>query len=89
MLAAAFSRDLIEEVIDATDTREKQSRRLPAHVMLRYVIGLGLFFGVHHTRPLRRPGVWFSAETSSGKGFRTEPPRVALSISRSGPTSRR
>ncbi|MBF8190130.1 transposase domain-containing protein [Nonomuraea sp. K274] len=45
VLAAAFSRDLIEEVVDATGKREKRSRLLPAHVMVRYVIGLGLLFG--------------------------------------------
>jgi hypothetical protein len=45
VLSAAFSRDLIEEVLGVTGKREKRSRLLPAHVMVRYVIGLGLFFG--------------------------------------------
>src|SRR3954452_10083212 len=45
VLTAAFSRDLIEEVVAATGAREKRSRLLPAHVMVRYVIGLGLLFG--------------------------------------------
>ena len=40
VLSAAFSRDLIEEVIATTGKREKRSRLLPAHVMVRYVIGL-------------------------------------------------
>ena len=39
VLSAAFSRDLIEEVIATTGKREKRSRLLPAHVMVRYVIG--------------------------------------------------
>lgn len=54
VLAAAFSRDLIEEVIDATDAREKRSRLLPAHVMVRYVIGLGLFFGQPYEEVMRQ-----------------------------------
>ncbi|GAA4229468.1 hypothetical protein FHR32_002122 [Streptosporangium album] len=65
VLAAAFPRDLIEEVIDATGKREKRSRLLPAHVMVRYVIGLGLFFGQPYeevmrqmTGTLQRLGSW-------------------------------
>lgn len=50
----AFSRDLIEEVIDATDTREKRSRLLPAQVMVRYVIGLGSFFGQPYEEVMRQ-----------------------------------
>ena len=45
VLSAAFCRDLIEEVVGATGKREKRSRLLPADVTVRYVIGLGLFFG--------------------------------------------
>lgn len=65
VLAAAFSRDLIEEVVDATGKREKRSRLLPAHVMVRYVIGLGLLFGQAYeevirqmTGTLQRLGSW-------------------------------
>ena len=42
VLSARFGRDLIEEVINDTGVREKRRRRLPAHVMIRYVIALGL-----------------------------------------------
>lgn len=45
VLARAFPRDLLEEVLDVTGRREKRVRRLPAHVMIRYVIAQGLFFG--------------------------------------------
>ncbi|SCF21676.1 Insertion element 4 transposase N-terminal, partial [Micromonospora haikouensis] len=44
VLSARFDRDLLEEVINRTGCREKRSRRLPAHVMIRYVIAMGLFF---------------------------------------------
>ncbi|WP_405104038.1 IS4 family transposase [Micromonospora sp. NBC_01412] len=43
VLSARFHRDLIEEVINRTGCREKRSRRLPAHVMIRYVIAMGLY----------------------------------------------
>ena len=54
VLSAAFSRDLIEEVIAAAGKREKRSRLLPAHVMVRYVIGLGLFFGQAYEEVMRQ-----------------------------------
>lgn len=43
VLSARFHRDLIEEVINRTGCREKRSRRLPAHVMIRYVVAMGLY----------------------------------------------
>src|SRR5450755_586416 len=54
VLSAAFSRDLIDEVIEVTGRREKRSRLLPAHVMVRYVIGLGLFFGQAYEEVMRQ-----------------------------------
>jgi hypothetical protein len=54
VLSAAFSRDLIDEVINTTGKREKRSRLLPAHVMVRYVIGLGLFFGHAYEEVMRQ-----------------------------------
>jgi hypothetical protein len=54
VLSAAFSRDLIEEVIGETGKREKRSRLLPAHVMVRYVIALGLFFGQAYEEVMRQ-----------------------------------
>jgi hypothetical protein len=44
VVSARFSRDLLEEVLNRSGRREKRSRRLPAHVMIRYVIAMGLFF---------------------------------------------
>jgi hypothetical protein len=54
VLSAAFPRDLIDEVIEVTGRREKRSRLLPAHVMVRYVIGLGLFFGQAYEEVMRQ-----------------------------------
>lgn len=54
VLSAAFSRDLIEEVVETTGRREKRSRLLPAHVMVRYVIALGLFAGQAYEEVMRQ-----------------------------------
>lgn len=47
-------RDLLEEVIDDTRCREKRGRRLPAHVMIRYVIAMGLFLDESYEEVMRR-----------------------------------
>jgi hypothetical protein len=54
VVAARFDRDLIEEVLNRTGRREKRSRRLPAHVMIRYVIAMGLFFTESYDEVMRR-----------------------------------
>ena len=54
MLAARFHRDLLEEVINRTGCREQRKRRLPAHVMIRYVIAMGLFFDESYEEVMRR-----------------------------------
>lgn len=54
VLAARFGRDLLEEVINRTSCREKRSRRLPAHVMIRYVIAMGLYFDESYEEVMRR-----------------------------------
>ncbi len=54
VLSAVFSRDLIEEVLGVTGKRERRSRLLPAHVMVRYVIALGLFFGQAYEEVMRQ-----------------------------------
>ena len=54
VLAAAFPRDLIEEVLDWTGRREKRSRLLPAQVMVRYVIALGLLSGQAYEEVMRQ-----------------------------------
>ncbi|SCF22051.1 Insertion element 4 transposase N-terminal, partial [Micromonospora haikouensis] len=53
VLSARFDRDLLEEVINRTGCREKRSRRLPAHVMIRYVIAMGLFFDESYDEVMR------------------------------------
>lgn len=52
-MAARFHRDLLEEVIDATGCREKRKRLLPAHVMIRCVIAMGLYFDESYEEVMR------------------------------------
>ncbi len=54
VLAARFDRDLLEEVLNRTGRREKRTRRLPAHVMMRFVIAMGLFFDESYDEVMRR-----------------------------------
>ena len=54
VVSARFGRDLVEEVLNRTGRREKRSRRLPAHVMIRYVIAMGLFAGESYDEVMRR-----------------------------------
>jgi hypothetical protein len=54
VLSSRFDRDLLEEVLHRTGRREKRSRRLPAHVMIRYVIAMGLFFTESYDEVMRR-----------------------------------
>ncbi|MCA1672402.1 MAG: IS4 family transposase [Actinobacteria bacterium] len=43
VLGSVFTRDLVEEVIDAADVREVRYRRLPAHLMVIFVLSCWLF----------------------------------------------
>lgn len=54
VVSARFSRDLLEEVLNRTGRKEKRSRLLPAHVMVRYVIAMGLFFADSYDEVMRR-----------------------------------
>src|SRR6266540_3700253 len=54
VLSARFHRDLLEEIINRTGCRERRRRRLPAHVMIRYVIAMGLFFDESYEEVMRR-----------------------------------
>lgn len=54
VVSARFDRDLLEEVLNRTARKEKRSRRLPAHVMVRYVIAMGLFFAESYDEVMRR-----------------------------------
>jgi Insertion element 4 transposase N-terminal len=49
-----FGCDLLEEVLNRTQRREKRSRRLPAHVMIRYVVAMGLFAAESYDEVMRR-----------------------------------
>ncbi|MFC4105961.1 IS4 family transposase [Micromonospora zhanjiangensis] len=54
VLSARFNRDLLEEVLNRSGRREKRVRRLPAHVMIRYVIAMGLFCAESLDEVMRR-----------------------------------
>ena len=54
VLSARFGRDLLEEVVNRTGVREKRRRLLPAHVMIRYVVAMGLFFEESYEEVMRR-----------------------------------
>ena len=49
-----FPRDLVDEVVAETGSREKRSRLLPAHVVVYYVLALALFFGEGYEEVMRR-----------------------------------
>jgi Insertion element 4 transposase N-terminal/Transposase DDE domain len=54
VLSEILPRDLIEEVLDETDRREQRSRRLPAHVMVRFCLAMCLFFDEDYEEVMRR-----------------------------------
>ena len=45
VLSGLIHRDIVDDVIRESGTREKRSRLLPAHVVVYYVLALNLFFG--------------------------------------------
>lgn len=53
VLAEILPRDLIEEVLDETGGREQRSRRLPAHVMVRFCLAMCLFFDEDYEEVMR------------------------------------
>jgi hypothetical protein len=54
VLAEVMRRDLIEDVLDATGRREQRSRRLPAHVMVRFCLAMCLFFDDDYEEVMRK-----------------------------------
>ncbi|MGH4000079.1 MAG: IS4 family transposase [Pseudonocardiaceae bacterium] len=54
VLTKLFPRDLVDEVIASTGSREQRSRLLPAHVVVYYVLALALFFGEGYEEVMRR-----------------------------------
>lgn len=54
VLAEILPRDLIEEVLDETGRRERRSRLLPAHVMVRFCLAMCLFFDEDYEEVMRK-----------------------------------
>jgi hypothetical protein len=54
VLTRLLDRDLVDEVVDAADRREKRSRLLPARVVVYYVLALCLFFGDSYEEVMRK-----------------------------------
>jgi hypothetical protein len=54
VLADILPRDLIEDVLDETGRREQRSRRLPAHVMVRFCLAMCLFYGDDYEEVMRK-----------------------------------
>lgn len=54
VLAEIVPRDLIEEVLEETARREQRSRRLPAHVMVRFCLAMCLFFDEDYEEVIRK-----------------------------------
>lgn len=54
VLAEVFPRDVIEDVLTETGRREKRSRLLPAHVMVRFCQAMCLFFDDDYEEVMRK-----------------------------------
>lgn len=54
VLADVLPRDLIEDVLDDTGRRERRSRRLPAHVMVRFCLAMCLFYDDDYEEVMRK-----------------------------------
>lgn len=54
VLIRLFPRDLVDEVVAESGRKEQRSRLLPAHVVVYYVLALGLYFGESYEEVMRR-----------------------------------
>lgn len=54
VLAEILPRDLIEEVVEETGRRERRSRRLPAHVVVRFCLAMCLFYDDDYEEVMRK-----------------------------------
>lgn len=54
VVARVYGRDLVDEVIRETRSKEKRNRLLPARLVVYYVIALALFFGEAYEEVMRR-----------------------------------
>jgi Insertion element 4 transposase N-terminal/Transposase DDE domain len=91
VLAEVIGRDQIEDVLEATGRRERRSRRLPAHVMVRFCLAMCLFYDDDYEEVMRKlvgslkeMGSWrdgwevptTSAITQARKRLKEEPLRM-------------
>jgi hypothetical protein len=54
VVSRVYGRDLVDEVIRETRSKEKRNRLLPARLVVYYVIALALFFGEAYEEVMRR-----------------------------------
>ncbi len=54
VIARVYRRDLVDEVIAETRSKEKRTRLLPARLVVYYVIALALFFGEAYEEVMRK-----------------------------------
>jgi len=54
VMSRIYRRDLVDEVIAETRSKEKRARLLPARLVVYYVIALALFFGEAYEEVMRR-----------------------------------
>jgi Insertion element 4 transposase N-terminal len=54
VLADVIPRDFIEDVLAETGRREKRSRLLPAHVMVRFCLAMSFFFDDDYEEVMRK-----------------------------------
>ena len=54
VMSRIYRRDLVDEVIAETRSKEKRTRLLPARLVVYYVIALALFFGEAYEEVMRR-----------------------------------
>ena len=54
VIARVYPRDVVDEVIIETRSKEKRNRLLPARLVVYYVIALGLFFGEAYEEVMRK-----------------------------------
>jgi hypothetical protein len=54
VIGRVYRRDLVDEVIAETRSREKRTRLLPARLVVYYVIALALFFGEAYEEVMRK-----------------------------------
>src|SRR6266516_1908535 len=54
VLAEVIGRDLIEDILDEAGRRERRTRRLPAHVMVRFCQAMCLFYDDDYEEVMRK-----------------------------------